>query len=185
MKPTRSMALIYGLIVFFTAFVSTVSAEIMIEKDAEAVASEEGKFSGTIVLTYPDGRISILESSDEIPAIPSGSTIEIFDGNFSLASGEQDEVTIACLGVEFSASGSAAATLTCGEENGRLVVRSGQLTTKDDAGNLVTIAAPNEFPIALGKILEAAPTAAVDPTGFDLATETVPDSRNIDASPVS
>ncbi len=169
------------LAVFFAWAVNgPVYANVALIKAPEI--STDQVFTGTLVLTYPDGRIEILEPGDEIPSIPSGSTLEIFDGHMRVVTQEGDSVSAGCLGQEFQVSNGASATISCGQQEGKIAVLSNFVTFVGEDGQQKTVAAPDVLPIILGQpLLPAAPTAAVESPGFAVDTAANPDSTSIEA----
>jgi len=156
-------------------------AAVTLEQDSDStLGTDLGVFKGTIVLTYPDGRIVILEPGEPLPEIPSGSAMEIFDGHFMIRTEEGDNVTIGALGFTFQAGNGSTATLISNETEGRVIVRSGFVTLTDEAGETITIQAPNEFPFVVGQVIKAPPAAESEKTGFDIEGNPLPDPTSID-----
>jgi len=156
-------------------------ADVLLKKDANPdLPSTEGVFRGTLVVTLPDGRITILEPGDAIPPIPSDSVIEVFDGHFMMNTEEGDCAVMSTLGFEFETCNGASATLIGGETDGKIVVHEGTVILKDEVGQEIPLNAPIEYPFAIGQIIKAPPAAAVDPTGFTAEGDLPPDSTGID-----
>jgi len=147
------------------------------------LSTGDGVFTGTIVLTTPDGRITILEPGDPLPDFPSDSILEVFDGQFTVETQEGDQLTVSILGNEFIIAGGSTVTVIAGETEGKIIVRSGFARFSDTTGRISTIQVNQDFAVALGEPLVALPTAEGSPLGFQTGEEPVPDSRNIEASP--
>lgn len=163
----------------------TICFCLALSPQAFAKINLDSGFKGTVVVTQPDGELVLLEPGDEIPEIPSGSTIEVIDGTVSISSEEGDEVEVACLDHSASASGAGSLTLNCAEDSGALKVVQGQVTVTDPEGTQTTLEAGKEF--AFQRAAEAKtpePTAA---TTNDSATapeaDSEPDTRSLEASP--
>jgi len=126
-------------------------------------------FTGTLILTSPNGEVTLFEAGDPLPEITPKSTIEVFDGVFTMHTQTGDEVSVGCFGDGHSVGGGSTASLGCGENSGLLKVDG------------------KEFPIAgvQAPAETAPPTAASNPTGVPTDQDTVPDSRNLQASPAN
>ena len=182
MTHGKSISLL--VLLLSVAFSVPAFAEIKIIKVADpAIPASDQLFKGTIVLTAPDGSISILEPTEPVPAIKPGSVLEVFDGYFSVETGDGEQVTISVLGNEFTLANGASATVIANQTEGKVIVRKGFASYSTPAGQANTIQAPQSFPVVLGQPLKALPTAEGGTQGFETSTEAVPDSRNIDASP--
>lgn len=148
-----------------------------------AVVVEE--FQGTLVITFPDGDIALLEAGDPVPAIPSGSVIEVFDGSFTLKTDAGDNITVACLENEAVVGDGASVTLSCREETGTLAALNKALEVRDSVGEMKQLAAGEEMVLqllGLGALTPA--TAAGGETGLAIGDDNPPvDSRSIAASP--
>jgi len=158
-----------------------VFAEIKLQKDPNSPSAT--LFDGTLILTFSDGRISLLEPSDEIPEIVPGTILEVLNGKFMVATGTDEQVVASCLGQNFDIGGGGSVSLSCGEQSGLLKVNSGTATVKDETGNPKTINAGEEYKIELRAAPSAKPTAATEESSFDLDEIEVPDSRSFEASP--
>ncbi len=150
---------------------------------AQAKITLNNDFKGTIVITLPNGEISLIEPGDPVPEIPSGSTLEVFDGNFTLATQEGDTVQLTCLGSAIGVGGGGSASLSCAEETGLLKVLTGSAHVKGPTDKESDVAAGTEYAFKGGETTDAPPTAATDPTGLPLAEDQPIDSRSIDSSP--
>lgn len=171
-------------LLFTLIFSTSLSAAISIVKvDDPNIPASDTVYKGTLVITSPDGRITILEPSDPLPVIEQGSVLEIFDGYFTVETGEGDNLTVSVLGNEFTVSDGTSVTIVANQTEGKIIVRKGFASYKDTAGQISMINAPKEFPVALGESLAPLPTADGGGEGFGIGTETVPDSRNIESSP--
>jgi len=165
--------------VFWAAFSSFASANISIEDDSE----------GTLLMSFPDGTIEVIEPGDKIPKIPSGSSIEVFDGHVTAMTEQKDNLIMDCCGYEAKLEDGDSAHLICAEKNGCLEALNGEIPLTDTQGNTIII--PTDLPegekqycFECGELLEAAPTAAGDTLGRSLEPEEPPvDSRSIDVSP--
>ena len=133
-----------------------------------AAITVDADFTGTLILTAPDGNVTLFEAGDKLPVITEGATLEVFDGAFNVHTGGSDHVQVGCFGQNQTTGGGASASLSCGESKGTLKIGDKEYTLS---------AQPEEKP---------APTAASEPTGVPLDGGTPnPDSRSIQASPQS
>ena len=168
----------YFLFLFALMFSRPAFAKIVIQPD----------FKGTVVITFSNGEISLIEPGDTIPDISSGATMEVFDGHFTVATQEGDSVQLSALDSIATVANGASATLSCSEESCVLKVLQGSVELKNAAGVKTTLAAGTEKTIQAGEGAPAAPTAAGEPTGSapaggGLADAPPVDSRNIESSP--
>ena len=147
-------------------------------------------FTGTVIITAPNGELTLIEPGDPIPAIANGSTLEVFDGKFGVQTSEGAKVSVSCLDHEAVAKNGAAVSLSCGEKTGLLKVLQGSVELTDPNGKTATMSQNAEFTIQEAK--EAAKTAAPtgggeaiggSPAGGELGDAPPVDSRNIDESP--
>ncbi len=124
-------------------------------------------FTGTLIITLPDGDVTLLENGDPIPEIPQGATLEVFNGSIKVQTGSGDNVQMGCFGSGQSVGGGSSATLSCGETSGLLTIDG------------------KEYPISGAPAAAAEPTADADPTGVPSDQDPDPDSRSIQASTIS
>ena len=177
MKPQRLFGFAAALFAFTFAFT------------AEAKITINPSFQGTLVITFPDGEISLLEAGDAIPDVPSGSTVEVFDGQFTLDLEAGDKVSASCLDHEITASVAGSLSLQCGEESGLLKVLKGSLQLTDDQGKQSELKEGTEYTIQLEASEKTAPPTAAGealggpPAGGDLAEAPPVDSRSLESSP--
>jgi hypothetical protein len=147
------------------------------------------EFEGTLVVTFPDGEIELLEAGDNIPAIPSQAVLEIFDGSFSVVTGDKDSIDVACLDHTGSAGAGTSLTLSCLETSGLLKVAAGNVSLRTPDGKIVQLGAGDEYAIQLPGLPQAAPATAAgedNQVARGIAGEdTNPpvDPRGIDPSP--
>lgn len=175
-KVRTLFTLLLFLLVLFT---SPAFAKIALQPD----------FQGTVVITFANGEISLIEPGDAVPDIPSsGATMEVFDGHFTVMTQEGDSVQLSALDHLVTVANGASATLTCSEESCVLKVLSGSVELANAAGIKTTLAAGTEQTIQAGEAAAAPATAAGEPTGGapaggSLAEAPPADSRNIQSSP--
>lgn len=50
--------------------------------------------TGTIIITTPDGQVTTVEAGQPLPAIPSGSTLEVVTGSADISATPPDEVNV-------------------------------------------------------------------------------------------
>lgn len=154
---------------------------------AEAKIAIQPDFKGTIVITDPKGEISLLEVGDKIPEIASKSTVEVFDGDFTIAAEAGDSVQISCLDHEAALAEGSSASLACGEDSGLLKSLKGTISVTDPDGKTTPVEEGKEYPIKAGG-KKAPATAAAAPeagpaAGGDLGDAPPVDSRSVESSP--
>lgn len=151
---------------------------------AQAKITINSDFEGTVVITFPNGEIALIEPGDPIPEIPQGSTLEVFDGTFTVTTEEGDQCQISCLEHSATASDGASASLSCAEESGVLKVTAGSIPIVTPAGTVSDVVAGTEYPIQAGGAEQAPATAATEPAGTPVGDDAPPaDSRSIESSP--
>ncbi|OGW72577.1 MAG: hypothetical protein A2Y02_01430 [Omnitrophica bacterium GWA2_52_12] len=151
----------------FLAFSTFIYAGLAPWNSAWAVITVDPDFTGTLILTAPDGNVTLFESGDPLPVIQDGATLEVFDGNLTIHIEGDEHVQVGCFGQNQTAGGGSTASLSCGESSGTLKIGDKEYALS---------AQPEEKP---------APTAAAEPTGVPLDGTVNPDSRSIQASPQS
>ncbi len=151
----------------YLAVSSFICAGFTSSRFALAAITVDAGFTGTLILTAPDGNVTLFEAGDSLPVIPDGATIEVFDGSLTIHTGPSEHVQVGCFGQNQTAGGGSTASLSCGESSGTLKVGDKEYALS---------AQPEEKP---------APTAAAEPTGVPLDGAANPDSRSIQASPQS
>lgn len=142
-------------------------------------------FTGTLVITTPEGEIQLIEAGEKIPQIPSGSVVEVFDGAFTITTGPEDLVHVSCLEHDATVEGGASLTLVCMESDGSAKVLEGTVILIDTLGKEIILGKGAEYLIQLTESPEEAlPTAAGEETGFPYDGD-MPDvdSRDIETSP--
>ncbi len=173
MKPASKIMVVTAFWAF-NFFIPLAAAKIVLQPD----------FQGSLLITYPNGEIAMLNPGDPIPDIPSGSSIQVFKGSFSVQTEPGDSVKVACLAHEATAAGGASAGVSCSENAGAIEAKKGTLNLVDPTGKTFSIEEGNSYPIALVAPGEAPPTFGTEPTAFPEDDQEVPvDSRSIDASP--
>ena len=157
---------------------------------AEAKITLQPDFEGTIVVTKPNGEISLIEAGEQVPDIPNESTIEVFDGKFTVSVEAGDQVTTSCLDHDGSETGAGSMAVSCGEDSGNVKALRGTVKVTDEAGKETVLQEGQEYPVRAGgpKAKTAPPTQALEtaagkPVGGNLADNTPPDGRSIEASP--
>lgn len=176
---SRKRILILGVgVLFFSLMAGPVFSEIILEPN----------FSGTLLITFPNGEITFIGPGEPIPEIPANSLVEVLEGQVTIHAGEGDTVNVSCLGEGGAAQGGSSVALTCGSDSGLLKVLQGSFNLVDREGNETNLSEGAEYPIQLGEPSEAPPTAGLEtrggpPVGGDLAAEPPVDSRDVESSP--
>jgi len=174
-----------SLLIVFLLFGPPFSfAEITVQPD----------FQGTVLITFPNGDIALVEKGDPLPEIPPGSTIEVFGGHATVAAGGEDSVKVSCLGHQGVVGGGCSVEVNCGEKSGLFTMLKGTGRVTDQNGNEQALNEGEEYPIEIfpGPATETTgettpPTAAGEPTGGppaggDLGEDPPVDSRSLEAS---
>lgn len=125
-----------------------------------AAITVDSNFTGTLVLTSPEGDIDLIDAGDDIPSISNNSLIEVFDGNMSMATQVGDSAEASCLGYSIGVNNGGSISLKCQEDGGVLTAVIGPVVVTDDAGNVVELQSGESFDLVLSGLEEAAPTAA-------------------------
>ena len=151
---------------------------------AFAKISINSDFQGTVVITLPNGEIALIEHGDPIPDIPQGSTLEVFDGNFTVTTEQGDQCKVSCLEHTGTASNVGSINLSCGEESGLLKVVAGSVHMVDPSGKESDISAGTEYPVQATTGEQPPTTGATEPAGTLVSDGAPPpDSRSIESSP--
>ncbi len=159
------------LVISFFFAITCASAEITLEP-----------VSGSLLITSPDGQVKLLDSDEAAPTVLSGSTIEVFQGQFKVTTGAGETVNWACGGNSGAVSGGASVSISCGDDSGLLEVLSGDVKYLDASGVEQTAAAGDKKPLVIAQ-KKAAPAAAGEETGTDPEDEEgEPDPRSIESS---
>lgn len=154
---------------------------------AQAKVAVDKDFKGSLLITGPDGNVSMLEQGEAPPdSIAANSVVEVFIGTANIATGTDEKASVACLGTEAALAGDCRVALDCGEDSGVLKVVSGTVTLTDANGNPKTLNAGDEYQILARKgdtaepVAESTETALpADADGF--GTDSPIDARNIQA----
>lgn len=141
-------------------------------------------FQGTLLITFPNGEIAMINPGDPIPDIPSGSSLQVFKGSLSVQTEPGDSVKIACLNHEATVADGGVAGLSCSDDSGSIEARKGTVNLLDPLGKEHSIKEGDRYPIAAPGTQEAPPVAGTEGPSFPQDENEVPvDSRSIDASP--
>lgn len=168
---------IHGLVVF--AFLLLASS------NAHAKITIDPGFTGTILLTAPDGTVKLIDASSEMPEIPSGSVLDAIDSVLVIKTEAGDSVSVGCLGNSVSVSGGSAAGVTCTSEGGEVKALKGEIQVLDAAGAATIVREGSSQPLEPSLLKNAAPATAdiASPNGQPVAGGPEVDSRNIESSP--
>ena len=159
---------------------------------AEAKTTINPDFEGTLIITSPEGQITVLQPGDPVPDIPNGATLTVSEGRFTVNTGSGDSVFVLYQGHSGTVADGTAASLSSaqGPVPATLKVLSGSVAWQNDEGKKSVLPAGAEYPILpQGQTeKEAPPTAAGEPTGFapaggDVGQPPPVDSRSIQSSP--
>jgi hypothetical protein len=90
------------------------------------VAVKEG-FTASFVLELPNGEMETVDAGEAVPAIASGSVMDVFDGNLTLSTGKGDSVELGCLQHYITVAEGASVSVECLEKGGKVKVLAGQV----------------------------------------------------------
>ena len=109
--------------------------------------------------------------------------MEVFDGQFVIATGPGESVVVSQLDHEITISGGASLQLVGAEQEGIARVIAGTVTLLTNLGEEIVLNVGDEYLIKLTGALPGLPaTAAGDPTGFGIGDDAPPaDSTSIEA----
>ncbi len=178
MKPRIDFLMMVLATLIFLPFLPQAAAKVVLESD----------FQGTVVVTAPDGSVTILQPGDPVPEIPQGATLQVAGGDFTVKTDAGDSVNISCMGHAGTVANGAAVALHEDQDAGLIKVLSGPVSLKDEQGNQETLLKTGtEYPIKRNPV--AAPATAAGeplggaPAGGDLGQPPPVDSRSIESSP--
>ena len=166
------------------AFLTVALAVLLVPSPAQAKIIVQPDFQGTLLITFPDGKVQMYDAGEALPDIPSGASIEIFGGKLSVSTDEKDSVKLTCLGSEASVGGGAACTMGCGESDGKLQVVKGPVRIVQGDGSQKDIPEGEEYPIRAkdDNPQNPPPTSDDNLLGTPAAEVPPPDSQSIEAS---
>src|SRR3989338_241789 len=95
-----------------------------------AAVNIEQNFQGTLIITDPnatdpDKLITMVDAGNALPAIPTGETLEVYDGSFVLQTDGADVVNVSLLDHEFTVSNGTQVSVTNQEDKGKVCVLKG------------------------------------------------------------
>ena len=167
-----------------------LSSLVILPNLSYAKATLEAGFKGTISITSPDGKVTLLEPGETIPEIAPNSTLEVFGGSFALNAQETDNIKLICLNHQASLKGNGenSVTLSCGEDSGLLHVTKGSANVIDPAEKELVVTEGKEFPIYVKSAKTGGATGADDSVGSpsvggNLGDEPPVDGHDIETSP--
>ena len=159
---------------------------------AQAAIALEPDFEGTVIITSPEGEISVIQPGDPIPHIPNGATLTVSEGQFTVKTDPGDSVSLLYLGHSGVVANGAVANLSSVQDSApaTLKVLNGSVAWQNDEGKKSVLPVGAQYPILpQGQTeKEAPPTGAGEPVGFapiggDVGQPPPVDSRGIQASP--
>ena len=153
---------------------------------AHAKVTVQPDFEGTLLITAPDGKVSMIEKGEALPEIASGSKIEIFGGQMTVNTEEGDKLSCVCGVHEGTLAGAATVDVSCQESGSSIKAVKGTITLTDDKGTQRQIAEGSEQ--VLKGTDDSGETAPETEAGKEIGTEVDPgsppvDSRSVEASP--
>ena len=175
----------------FLILAGMLSCAVLPYRLAGAAIVIQPDFQGTLILTSPEGEVNVIEPGDPIPQVPSNSTIEAINGQFTIRTDEGETVKASCHRSQATAANGGAFSMNCGAEAGVLKALEGSVALLDSSGKQTVLEAGSEYPIPGGEPSEEAPaTAATVPTGglpvgAGLGEGAPVDSRSIESSPAT
>ncbi|MDP3919480.1 MAG: hypothetical protein Q8R76_01555 [Candidatus Omnitrophota bacterium] len=138
-------------------------------------------FEGTLVITTPDGEIILVQPGESIPEIAPGSVLEVFDGQFAVATAAGDSVVVLHLDHEVTVADGASLEFIGTEDQGNVRVVNGPVTVLTNVGEEIILNTGDEYIIQSQSFLPGLPaTAEGRSTGFSPDDDSIPDSSDID-----
>ncbi|MFA6601075.1 MAG: hypothetical protein WC352_09325 [Candidatus Omnitrophota bacterium] len=184
MKSRSKCAVLLAVVLFSLAVTGLAYAAIDCNCCLKANKAECG---GTLIITDPnatdpDKLITMVEcGKQDLPAVPNGSILEVFDGEFKCTVSGQDSIDITVLDHELTLKDGNAVTITSGENDGLVTMDAGTATLIDPIGEEIALKQGERYPIKLSET--EAVTEALEPGGTTAENTPPPDSRGIEASP--
>ena len=149
--------------------------------------SVDSTFSGTLLITYPDGNVILVDPGEDLPELlPSGVSVEVFGGTVTISTGSGDSASASCHGTDFAIGGGASVSLQCDEESGKLQIQEGNVTVVSRDGTTHALTEGDVFSIS-GDSNDLPSTEDDSDTNQNknddsLGSGEKPDSTNIDNS---
>ena len=153
---------------------------------AEAKITVQPDFQGTLLVTFPDGTVQMIDVGEPIPDIPAGSSVEIFAGKMTLSTDPGDSLKLSCLGSEASVGGGSSVSFGCGESEGTLNVAKGTVQVTQADGSQKSLTDGQEYAIKSQEDTTgqaSPPTSEGDSLGTPAGEVNPPDSRSMEVSP--
>jgi len=151
-----------------------------------AAITLEPDFSGTVILTLPDGEIAFLEPGDRVPEIPSGSQIEVIEGSATIRTEEGDSATIALIDHDVVVENGSSVTVEDQGVSATLKVLKGQAELIDFEGGSEILQTGSQRTVGIEELEQPfiSESAATDrrtgPLGEDTGDTQGPDPRGIE-----
>lgn len=157
---------------------------VVLSVPAQAEITIDPNFTGTLIITSSEGSVEMVSSGEKMPAISSGSSIEVIEGQVQVSADEPDEVNLMCLSNKVAVKGDQV-SLSCSVQTGLVKVLAGPADWTDPDGKVTQLQTGDEQQLTPTSPLSAPPTEAGEETGLpaDTGTPPAPDSRDIEASP--
>ena len=161
---------------------------ILVSASAFAKVDIDSDFKGSLLLTGPDGKVSMVEQGENVPDnLAADTLVEVLAGAAHISVDEGEKAGAACLGSQITLVGACSVDLQCGEKSGVLKVLKGTATVTDKDGKPRTLNAGDEYPIQSSEGETAEPTAETEQTtlpadGDDFGAPPPVDTRNIEAN---
>lgn len=160
---------------------------VLVTAPAFAKVSIDPDFKGSLLITGPDGNVSMLEQGESVPGTVSAeSVVEVLAGQANISVDDGEKTTASCLGSQMTLVGACSVNLVCGEKSGVLKVTTGTVTVLDENGKPRTLNAGDEYPIKSNDAKTADPTAettqnSLPADGEDFGAPPPVDARNVEA----
>lgn len=163
---------------------AAVLATLLIPAFAEAKISVNPDFEGTLLITFPDGKVQMYDPGEALPEIPSGSSIELFGGKMVVSTDAGDSLKLSLLGTEAQVAGNSSIAVSSGESDGKLSVVKGSLQVTQADGSQKGVPEGEEYTVTSNEGTDSVPaTSEGAPLGTPAEDVNPPDSRSMEASP--
>ncbi len=161
---------------------------LLIPSLAHAKITVQPDFQGTLLVTFPDGKVQMIDAGEPLPDIPSGSSVEVFAGKVALSTGQGDALKLSCLGSEGSVGGGSSVSLGCGETEGTVSVKKGAVQILEPDGTQKNFTEGQEYSMKLKEDSSDQPPPPATSEGDSLGTPAggeppPPDTRSMEVSP--
>lgn len=154
---------------------------------AQARISLDADYKGTVIVTNPDAKVTVLDEGMPVPEISDTSKLEVFDGSMIVKLEKGETLSLFCGGNKGSVSGPAAISIMCTDKEAYYQVIEGSLTLLTNKNETFELKEGERKDVEINPDIEDAEETEANPeSGTRLNTNdlTPPvDSRSLESSP--